>query len=394
MPMLRSPLAHHWLLDPGVLYLNHGSYGACPRPVLEAQSRLREELERQPARFMRGLGARLDEVRREVAALVGGSPEGLAFVGNATTAVNAVLGSVALSPGDELLTTSHVYNACGNALEYNGVRAGAKVVRAPLPFPIASEDEVVEAVLGRVTPKTRLALLDHVTSPTGLVLPIERLVRELAARGVETLVDGAHAPGMLALDLDALGAAYYTGNFHKWLCAPKASAFLYVREDLRENVRPTVISHGANAPLQGRSRYELEFDWTGTWDPTALLAVPAAIRFLSSLWPGGLEELQRHNHDLALRARGVLMKALAVSEPALASMIGSLAAVPLPDSRERPAVNDGHDPIQAVLYERHHMEVPVMLFPAWPRRLVRISAQAYNTIAEYERLAEALVEAL
>src|SRR5881628_2364797 len=288
-------LARFWTLDPPVAFLNHGSFGACPRPVLEAQQRLRERLERQPVRFfVRDLEALLDDARRVLAAFLGAEPEGLVFVTNATTAVNAVLRSLALAPGDQLLVTDHAYNACRNALDFVAAAARAEVVVVPVPFPLASADAVVEAVLARATPRTRLALLDHVTSPTGLVLPIERLVRELAGRGVDTLVDGAHAPGMLPLDLGALGAAYYAGNCHKWLCAPKGAGFLHARREAQPILEPLAVSWDWPADAWAERHR-----WAGTHDPSPHLAVAAAIDFQAEHeW----DAVRARCHVLAARA--------------------------------------------------------------------------------------------
>jgi isopenicillin-N epimerase len=393
--MTDTTFARLWPLDPGVIFLNHGSYGACPREVLRHQAALRDELEAEPVRFLgRELEGRLDVARASLAAFVGADPDDLAFVSNATGGVNAVVRSLDLASGDELLTTDHAYAACKNALDYAAARAGAKVVIAPVPFPVRSADEIVAAVLERVTPRTRIALIDHITSPTALILPVERIIAELARRGIDTIVDGAHAPGMVPLDLRSLGAAYYSGNCHKWLCAPKGTAFLWVRRDRQTQVRPLTISHGASATRASRSKFRLEFDWTGTSDPTGWLTVPKAIDYLGSLLPGGWPALMARNHTLALDARRLLCETVGAVAPCPDEMIGSLASVPLPDGTLAAPLWRERDPIQGRLFDAWGIEVPIFMWPSPPRRSVRISAQLYNERVQFERLAEALAKEL
>jgi isopenicillin-N epimerase len=385
-------IARQWGLDPEVTFLNHGSFGACPIQVLEEQDRLRRAMEAQPVLFLHRRGEELlDRARHELAAFLGADPEGLVFVANATTGVNTVLRSFPLSAGDELLVSDHEYNACRNALNEVAARTGAVVTVAALPFPVDAPEAIVETVLAHVTPRTRLALLDHVTSSTALVLPMESIVRKLQARGVAVLVDGAHAPGMIPLDIDAVGAEFYTGNCHKWLCSPKGAAFLWIRADRRSSIRPIIISHGANSPRTDRSRLRLEFDWTGTSDPTPLLCVPEAIRFLGDLRPGGWPAHMAANRALALRAGEILQRALGVPAFCPDAMIGSMVTLPLPD-----APRDSLDPVllvdrlQLQLFERYRIEVPIVLWPTWTRRWVRISAQAYNGEEQYLKLGRAL----
>ncbi len=388
----KRAIREHWSLDPSVIFLNHGSFGACPIAVLQYQVGLRERMERQPVQFfVRDLEGLLDDARQALGDFLGAPAADLAWVPNATTAVNAVLRSLRFEPRDELLTTDHEYNACRNVLDFVARRDGARVVAAKLPFPVASQEQVLQAVLDRVTPRTRFALLDHVTSQTGLVLPIEAMVRELRAQGIETLVDAAHAPGMLPLEVAAVGAAWYTGNCHKWICAPKGAAFLYTRPDMQATTRPTVISHGASSTRTDRSRYLVEFDWMGTDDPTAILSVPEAIRFMGQLMPGGWAALRETNHQLALRGRDVLCNTLGIDPPCPDDMIGSLASLPLPDGDGRPSTSPLYaDPLQDVLLERFQIEVPVIPWPTPPKRLIRISGQVYNSDGDYERLGHAL----
>jgi isopenicillin-N epimerase len=390
-----SALSEAWSLDPGVVFLNHGSFGATPRAVLDEQSALRARIEREPVRFfIRELEAMLDGVREALGRFLGAHPDDLALVPNATSGVNTVLRSLEFGPGDELLTTTHAYNACANAMAFVAQRTGATLVVANLPFPLEGPDAVVETVLAAVTPRTRLALLDHVTSPTGWVLPVERLVRLLQERGVDVLVDGAHGPGMLPLQLDALGAAYYTGNCHKWLCSPKGAAFLHVRRDRQERLQPLAISHGRNAPRTDRSRFRLEFDWSGTDDPTAWLCVPTAIRVLSSLVPGGWPEVMARNHALAVAGRRLLCAALDIAPPCPEAMLGSLAAIRLPDGKGQPRSFLATDPLQDVLLEKKSIEVPIFAWPRAPGRWLRISAQLYNSEAQYAYLAQCLAALL
>jgi isopenicillin-N epimerase len=390
---MNSALAKHWPLDPKVIFLNHGSFGSCPRAVLEFQQGLRDRLERQPVQFLvRELEGLMDEARMALAGFVGAPAENLVFVDNATSGVNTILRSLSFAAGDELLVTDQAYNACRNALNYAAGRAGATVVGAPIPFPLESVEQIVQSIMGRVTPRTRLALIDHVTAPTAMVLPMARLVKELAGRGVDVLVDGAHAPGMVPLDLTALGAAYYAGNCHKWLCAPKAAGFLYVRPDRQELIHPLSISHGFNSRRSDRSRFLLEFGWTGTSDPTARLSVGEALRFMGGLLPGGWPEIMAQNRALALAARKVLCQTLQIAAPCPDDCIGSMAAVPLPDNAEgeQPAAPLFLDLLQDALWAGHNIEVPVMPWPGFPKRLLRISAQLYNSPGQYHLLADVL----
>lgn len=406
----RAAIRDQWLLDREVTFLNHGSFGATPRPVLEAQASWRERMERDPVRFLAAdLEPALDAARIALGAFVGADPDDLAWVPNATTGVNTVLVSLApeWQPGDEVLTTDHEYNATLNALRQAAGQAGATVVVANVPFPLRGPDEVEAAVLAAVTPRTRLAVISHVTSATAVIFPVERIVSALAQRGVDTLVDGAHAPGMVPLALERMGAAYYTGNGHKWLCGAKGSAFLHVRRDRQAGVRPLVTSHGLNSSRRDRSPFRLAFDWTGTSDPTAYLVLPEAIDCTAGLHPEGWPGTMAANQELCRAARDLLCEALGVEPPVPDAMLGAMAALPLPpavDGASGDATNAGgiddetlpDDPLHAELLERYRIQVPVYSWPPTraaarpPMRLVRISAQRYNDLDEYRRLAMVL----
>ena len=382
-----------WLLDPKITFLNHGSFGACPRAVLDFQRELQKRLERQPLQFLlRDFEPLMDEAREALACFVNVAADDLVLVSNATTGVNTVLRSLQFKRGDELLVTDHEYNASRNALNFVAAQFGAKVVVAKIPFPLKSAEEIVGAILAHVTKRTRLVLLDHVTSQTGLILPLEHIVRDLSRQGIQTLVDGAHAPGMIPLNLKKLGATFYTGNCHKWMCAPKSAAFLYVQRDQQKHIRPLAISHGANSTRNDRSRFQIEFGWTGTGDPTPFMSVPAAIKYVGSLVPGGWEEVRVRNHALAAAAQKILCDVLEIEPPCPPGMLGSLAAVLLPAAFARPVRKSPLllDPLQDELLFDHAIEVPIIPWPAWPQRCLRVSAQLYNSLPQYEKLAAAL----
>jgi len=380
-----------WALSDEVLFLNHGSFGASPTAVLEEQSRIRDRIEKNPARFfLHDYFEEIESVRKSLAAFLGADPEGLALTTNATYGVNAALRSHRLEPGSEILITDHCYGACANAAEYLAHRRGAVVRTARVPFPVKEDDQIVEAILSAVSPRTRLALIDHVTSSTALVFPVDRISEELERRGVAVLIDGAHGPGMLDLDLDDLKASYYVGTCHKWVCAPKGAAFLYVREDLRRSVESPVVGHGLKWPQERGSRFHNLFDWPGTFDPSAILCVPHAIRLLEREVPGGWPAIRERNSELAREAGKILCEALGTEPPAPEKLLGSMVSLILPIRQgDMPPVHWLLPPLQDELSRKHRMEVAV---PPWEgdRVLLRVSAQIYNEADDYRRLGEAL----
>lgn len=382
-----SPWKQWWTLDPNRIYLNHGAFGACPRPVLERQTELREQLEQNPTGFiMHELEGLLDQARNRLAVFLRANPSDLALIPNATTGVNTVLRSLPFAPGDELLTTNHEYNACRNALEFVAHRTGAKIVVVSIPFPPENEQEIGDRILAAVTPKTRLVLVDHIASMTGLIFPIQSLGKALKTKGIELLVDGAHAPGQIPLNLQELEVTYYSGNCHKWLFTPKGAGFLYVKTERQDLIRPLSISHGANSSRSDRSRFHLEFDWTGTQDFTPYLCIPTAIDFIATQFPGGWTALMAQNHQMIMTAKTLLCEALGIVCNTPESLIGSMVSLPLPDGAALPLYKH--------LSQQCHIELAIMAFPEVPHRLLRVCAQVYNTQADYQSLAIALQSTL
>jgi isopenicillin-N epimerase len=372
-----AELREEFLLDPEVTFLNHGSFGACPRPVLERHQARQRELEREPVRFLaRRLPELLDGVRSRLAEYVGAAADDLAFVPNATTGVNLAARSLRLGPGDEVLATSLEYGACDLAWEWLCDRTGASYVRADVSLPIARPEDVVDALFAARSERTRAVFVSHITSDTGLLLPVAAVVARAHAEGLPVVVDGAHAPAQAPLDLDLLGADFYAGNCHKWLCAPKGAGFLHVRPEHQDRIDGAVVSWGYDGDdATFRSRVERQ----GTNDPTAYLSVADAIDYQAER---GWDEVKARCCALARDARDELCALLGTEPIAPPDMLLQMASVALPPC-------DGAE-LQRRLFDEHRIEVPV----TQGEPLLRVSAAAYTGREDVERLLDALPNVL
>lgn len=359
-----------FLLRPDVVFLNHGSFGACPRPVFAAYQHWQSELEREPVEFLgRRFTGLMGEARTALAEFVGADPDDLVYVPNATTGLNVVARSLPLEPGDEVLSTDQEYGAAERMWRFICEQRGARFLQVALPVPVESPAQIAETLWARVTPRTRVLFFSHVTSPTALILPAAELVRRAHEAGIITVVDGAHAAGQISLDLDGLGADFYTANCHKWMCAPKGSGFLWVRREMQARLQPLVVSWG------WREGFIKEQEWQGTRDPAAYLATPAAIDFLRSpAWRG----VPSRCHALAADARAALLtlSGLPALSPDGPEWYAQMVSVPVP-------LEDG-EAAQARLREKFGVEAPVVTWRE--QRLLRVSVQGYNTRADIDAL--------
>ncbi len=392
---MTSQYSTHWSLEPTRLFLNHGSFGACPDFVIAEQRKWQDLMEKEPVRFFEELmPGLLQKSRHALGEFLHCSPEDLAFVSNATSGVNTVLRSLHLKEGDEILVPNHAYQACRNTIDFVASRWGATVVEVAIPFPIDGPNTVVELMKSACSERTRLVMIDTVTSPTGLRMPFEELTEFFEGQGIEVLLDAAHGIGMIPLNLAKLGASYVTSNCHKWLCAPKGSAFLYVRSDKQHKIQPLTISHGHTFPLGDTTRFRHEFDWTGTQDISGWCAIPAVIEGMAKLVDGGWPTIMKHNHDLAIQGRDILCERLGIEQPCPNEMIACISTIQLPG--DIPVKEKMHepDPLHHILSENYNIQVPVWSWPSPEGRYLRISAQLYNSLDQYEFLAEALVNEL
>ncbi len=382
LPVLRD----QFLLDEDVTFLNHGSFGACPRPVFEVYQKWQRELERQPVEFLgRRIRGLLAEARPPLAELVGCAADDLVYVPNATAAINAVARSLVrtlpLGPGDEILTTDHEYGAAIRTWRFVCRDSGAKLIHQPLPVPFVGPVDVVDRLWTGVTERTKVIFLSHITSPTALILPVAEICRRARAAGILTVIDGAHAVGQIDLDMQQIGADFYTSNAHKWLMAPKGSAFLYARPECQPLLDPLVVSWGWEGEMPGPSQFLDYFEWPGTFDPAAYLSVPAAIRFQADHdWP----QVRAASFALLgdLRQEIVDLTGLPPLAPHSPDFTGQMVSLPLPAAWGDPAS------IKSRLWDDFRVEIPVMTWNG--QTLIRASIQAYNSPADGERLLKAL----
>jgi isopenicillin-N epimerase len=382
----------HWHLAPAAVYLNHGTFGVTPKRVLDAQHALHMQIERHPARFLaRGLMSldaappaelpRLRAAAHEVAAFLGAQGDDVVFVDNATTGVNAVLRSLRLRAGDEIVILDHAYGAVARTAAFVARERGAQVVTAEVPFPLADEAACLDALQAALTPRTRIAILDHVTSETALVLPLARMAQACRARGVPVLCDGAHAPGAIAVDIPALGVDWYVANLHKWAFAPRGCGVLWAAPDRREGLHPPVISWGLDVG------WHQEFDWTGTRDPTPFLCAPAGLSFITAFL--GTDAMRSHNHALAWQAAQVLTARWGLPWQTPERFVGCMATVPLP-ARLGTTADDAWRLRQWLLAAR---DIEVAIVARGQRLWARVSAQVYNDMTDVERFAVAIDQA-
>lgn len=371
-------VAAHYLLDPDITFLNHGSFGACPQPVFERYQHWQRELERNPVAFIsRQLPDLLRATREQLARYLGATADELTFVPNATHGINIVARSLKFQPGDEVLTTDHEYGAVDNTWRFNCEKQGARYINQPIPTPIQDPQAVVDQLWAGVTERTRVISLSHITSPTALIFPVAEVCRRAREAGIITVIDGAHAPGQIDLDMGAIGADFYTGNAHKWLSSAKGAAFLYARADRQDLLQPLVVSHGWNRQNSTQSQFFDYFNWTGTDDPSAYLSVAAAIDFQTQHnWPA----VRAACHQLALVAHHRILELSDRPPLAPESMWAQLVATPLP----------GRAADYQALWDRYRIIAPIFEWNDIP--LVRVSIQAYNSPRDVDRLLDALTE--
>jgi isopenicillin-N epimerase len=386
-----GPLVQHWQLNQNIVYLNHGSFGATPTVVMNKQRALQLETEAEAIEFyIDKLPSLINDSKSALADFVGTSTNNIVFTQNTTTGVNTILKSLAAKQGDEWLTTNHAYGACAHALQHYAAKNKCQINIATIDYPIQSKQAILDAIEKSITPKTTIALIDYVTSASAFIMPVPEIIQLLQAKGIQVIVDAAHCPGMIDINLNELKPDYFIANCHKWICSPKGSAFIYVAPKHQSTIEPLVFSHYNDMSPDSAAHWSNQFMWDGTHDYSAYICVKDALAHMPTLINGGWDAIKKHNHELVWQAATKIANAFNVTLPAPKEMIGSICNIPMPNGQAPSRKFHSNVALKDTLFHKYNIEVPVFMFPAAPTQWLRISAQLYNNMEQYNYLIDCL----
>jgi len=374
-----------WHLDKSMAFLNHGSFGACPIYILEKQNQYRMQMERQPLKyFIRDADELLYNAKKKLSKFIGADTENMVFADNATAAVNVVMKSFPFKEGDRILITNQIYPACRNTVYKIAEDKKLFIDEVIIPLKINSEDEVTNKIVNQAKPNTVFALIDHISSLPGLIFPVKQIINKLEEKDIVVMIDGAHAPGMIPLELNELNPSFYTGNCHKWMCTPKGSAFLYVRKDMQDIIKPLVTSRRYGEIHTNLSEFQYDFSWQGTRDISSFLTISDSIEYFESVFPGGWNNIMKANHDLVFEAGKKICEEFEIEQCYPESMIGSIFGIPFFEEKESPVGRlNQRSKLQDKLFHENRIEVMISFYPKAPNRVLRISSQIYNSLEQY-----------
>jgi isopenicillin-N epimerase len=385
-------LFNKWSLNPNIVHLNHGSFGGTPQFIIDKQKGYIDQLESEPVDFsVRRWYPIYYENKKAIADFIGTSEHNIYLVPNTTIGINHILHNQK-DTNKQWLTTNHAYGACVHAFHKIGEARDNEIIKVQIPYPLYSEEEILEQIENNLSPKTSLALIDYITSATAIIFPIKKIIDLLHSKGVKVIVDAAHAPGMVDFNLDELDADYFVANCHKWICSPKGSAFVYVNPKLQKDYKPVYYSFYNDWNADEAAHWSNQFIWEGTKDYSAYLCIKDALEYLPSLIEGDWNDIKKHNRNLAIQGAKIIANKLGVELPVPESMLGSIVNIPLWDDKIPQKFFNYYTEVKNILYDQYKIEVPCILFPQAPKQYVRVSAQLYNSIEEYEYLGDCLLK--
>jgi isopenicillin-N epimerase len=390
-----SALAHHWQHDQSIVYLNHGSFGATPTTVLQHQQHLQTQMEAEAIQFfVDDLPQLINESKSVLAQFVGTSNNNIVFTSNTTTGINTIFNSLPSKPNDNWLLINHNYGACALAAKHYAKKNNCTTSVATIPYPINNDDDFLKAIDAAILPNTTVAMVDYITSASATIFPIKKIIDFLHSKNIQVIVDAAHAPGMVTFNIDDLQPDYFVANCHKWICSPKGSAFMYVAPQHQPHIYPLVISHYNDTAVGTAAHWSNQFLFDGTHDYSAYISVKNAIDTMPNIANGTWDIIKQQNHEMVWEAALLIANTLQVALPIPKHMVGSICNIPLPSGHLLNHSYMGKTALKQILFDKYKIEVPVFLFPAAPTQWLRISAQLYNSMEQYEYLAQCLKKEL